>query len=300
MSDLSQDEGANTEERDTHPIKLSRQGEQLVRLYKDMAEQGYQRITGSTVTGDKVYNDFELIKFRNIVRPLLSRSDIKTVLDYGSGGSDWDAKGFEPSTNESAKEFFMLDEVQSFEPARALTEKTTADCVVCVDVLEHIFLADVPKVVNELFSLAKKMLIINVACYPAAAMLPNGENAHITVREPLWWKGVIDSISIEYPDIEVLLICSETFVNGIVFPAIKSRLWLESKQFKIDQNIIEFGEKPQASKNITLSPEQVLNLTDMLVKERPEFVPQIEAIVGNNNLVSNNSLNLDLEQSAGV
>jgi hypothetical protein len=161
-------------------------------------------------------------------------------------------------------------------------------------------LADVPKVVNELFSLAKKMLIINVACYPAAAMLPNGENAHITVREPLWWKGVIDSISIEYPDIEVLLICSETFVNGIVFPAIKSRLWLESKQFKIDQNIIEFGEKPQASKNITLSPEQVLNLTDMLVKERPEFVPQIEAIVGNNNLVSNNSLNLDLEQSAGV
>ena len=281
-------------------LELSPQGKELVGFYTDMANEGFNRTDGGFVQAESVYNRFNMFKFRNIVRPLLSRSDIKTVLDYGSGGSDWDAKGFEPSTNESAKEFFMLDEVQSFEPARALTEKTTADCVVCVDVLEHIFLADVPKVVNDLFSLAKKMLIINVACYPAAAMLPNGENAHITVREPLWWKGVIDSISIEYPDIEVLLICSETFVNGIVFPATKSRSWLESKQFKIDQNIIEFGKKPEPSQNITLSPEQVLNLTNMLVKERPEFVPQIEAIVENSNLIPTDSLNLDLEQSAGV
>jgi len=51
----------------------------------------------------------------------------------------------------------------------------------------------VPKVVSELFSLAKKLLIINVACYEAAALLPNGENAHITTRNAHWWKGVIDA-----------------------------------------------------------------------------------------------------------
>ena len=28
---------------------------------------------------------------------------------------------------------------------------------------------------------------INVACYNAAALLPNGENAHVTVRAPSWW-----------------------------------------------------------------------------------------------------------------
>ena len=126
-------------------LQLSPQGIELVGLYSDMVEHGYQRNVGPNVEKGKVYNSFELRKFRNIVRPLLGRSDIKTVLDYGGGGSNWDAKGFEPLTEESAKEFFQLDEVHTFEPARSLIEKKPADCVVCMDVLEHIFLTDIPK-----------------------------------------------------------------------------------------------------------------------------------------------------------
>ena len=65
--------------------------------------------------------------------------------------------------------------------------------------------------------------MLNIACYPAAAMLPNGENAHITVRDPLWWKGVIDVASIEFPKITVLLICSMSYSSGILFPPLESR-----------------------------------------------------------------------------
>ena len=56
------------------------------------------------------------------------------------------------------------------------------------DVLEHIFISDIPYVIHDVFSYSKKLVIINVACYEASALLPNGENTHITVRPPLWWK----------------------------------------------------------------------------------------------------------------
>ena len=299
MNTTNNHEYVNTKGHITDSKTLSSQGKALIRLYKIMADQGYQTTNGVSVGEKKAYNDFELRKFREIVRPLLGHPDIKTVLDYGGGGSDWDEKGFDELRGESAKEFFMLDEVRTFEPARDLTEKTPADCVVCMDVLEHIFLIDVPKVIDELFSLSKKLLIINVACYPAAALLPNGENAHITVRDAHWWKGAIDSISIIYPDIEVQLICSETFVNGIVFPSNKSRSWLESEQFTIDQNLSEFGKRPVPSENITLSPEQILTFTEMLAKEYPAFVLRIEEII-QSNFVPNNSPNVDHQQPAEI
>ena len=90
-----------------------------------------------------------------------------------------------------SKRFFKLQQVDKFEPARGLMQKKKADCVVCMDVLEHIFIQDIPKVIAELFALSKKLLVVNVACYKAAALLPNGENAHITVRSPDWWKGFL-------------------------------------------------------------------------------------------------------------
>ena len=118
--------------------------------------------------------------------------------------------------------------------------KQEADCVVCMDVLEHIFISDIPIVVDELFSLAKKLLVINVACYKAAALLPNGENAHITVRSPYWWKGVTDAIAIKYPDVKILLICSQTFNSGVIYQPFKSKEWQASNKFSVDYEWMTF------------------------------------------------------------
>ena len=204
-------------------IKLSKKGNDLIKLYEEMAVKGVDRIDGTRK--ESVYNDFQLRKFRHICKDQISNKKIKTVLDYGGGGSDWDAPDFEPETNQSAKQFFQIQRVLTFEPARGLIEKRKADCVVCIDVLEHIFIEDIPKVVGELFSLSKKLLIVNVACYEAAALLPNGENAHITVRGADWWKGVFDAISSNYKDVEVVLICSTTFSSGVIFDSFKFSDW---------------------------------------------------------------------------
>ena len=108
-------------------------------------------------------------------------------------------------------------------------------------ILEHIFISDVPKVVSELFSLAKKLLIINVACYEAAALLPNGENAHITTRNAHWWKGVIDATAVHFEDVEVMLICSTSYASGVVYEPFRSGDWHHGAGFTTHYKSVTYG-----------------------------------------------------------
>ena len=108
-------------------LKLSKKGTDLIKYYKTMAKEGYDRIDGIKV--QSAYNDFELQKFRNVVKQNMQHEQIKTVLDYGGGGSNWDDINFDPITGKSAKEFFELEEVNTFEPARSLLKKVRSDCV---------------------------------------------------------------------------------------------------------------------------------------------------------------------------
>ena len=219
-------------------LKLSEHGEKLIKLYEEMAKDGYSRTDGTEVKN--AFNDFELRKFRNILKEKILDNKIDTLLDYGGGGSNWNAPNFEPTTGETAKKFFKLNEVTKFEPARNLMNKIKSDCVVCMDVLEHIFLTDVANLVDELFSLTKKLLVVNVACYKADALLPNGENAHITVRSPSWWKAVIDLAAIKHPNVKVLLICSKTIKTGVIFQPFKAKDWHSSNNYSIDYNWANF------------------------------------------------------------
>ena len=224
-------------------LKLSNQGNELIKLYEAMVVDGYNRADGIKV--GNTYNSFELQKFRDICKEHIANHSIKTVLDYGAGGSDWDAPNFEPTNGESAKQFFDVKKVTAFEPSRNQMKKIESDCVVCMDVLEHIFITDVPNLVDELFSLTKKLLVINVACYKALALLPNGENAHITVRGADWWKGVIDSKAVNYPEIKVLLICSQDWNRGVFFEPFKSKDWHSSNKYFIDYEAMTFKSPSQ-------------------------------------------------------
>ena len=170
-------------------IPISQKGQGLLKLYKEMADNGYNRADGSFVP--VAFSDFELRAYRGNIRPILKQFEISTVLDYGSGGSDWNAPGFDES-GQCAVEYFGLSAVTKYEPARDVDQRGISDCVICFDVLEHVHILDVRNVLIDIFRNAAKLVIINVACYSAAALLPNGENAHITVRHPLWWKGLTD------------------------------------------------------------------------------------------------------------
>ena len=191
-------------------IQLSAKGKELIEFYKKMTN-GFERydLNGNItkVEKEEAYTLFNISMFKNILRPIFKQNKIKTVLDYGCGGSDWNKKGF-ADTNLNAIEYFDLAKVYKYEPARGINEKQKVDCVVCWDVLEHIFITDVSKILRDIFSYSNKMVLLNVACYKAGALLPNRENAHVTVRDHTWWKGFLDCISMEYPDIKIGLFCS--------------------------------------------------------------------------------------------
>ena len=231
------EEANNTEPKDAN--MLSAKGRQLIEMYKEIAANGFYCKDGTKV--ESVYNRFELRKFRTICREKLSDEEIATVLDYGGGGSDWDEPDFDLESGQTAKQYFNVSLVNTFEPARNELEKTKSDCVICMDVLEHIFISDVPKVVSELFSLAKKLLIINVACYEADALLPNGENAHITTRNAEWWKGVIDATAVHFEDVEVMLICSTSYASGVVYEPFRSGDWHHGAGFTTHYKSVTYG-----------------------------------------------------------
>lgn len=211
--------------------KFSLKGQELIQIYKTMASEGYDRVDQQRV--DIAFSDFELRGYRASLLPIFNDHQISTVLDYGCGGSDWRASGFDEESGLSAIEYFKLQSLYRYEPARGLDERQEVDCVISFDVLEHIFISDIPSVLRDMFSYATKYIILNVACYPAQAKLPNGENAHITVRDPLWWKGMVDSISIEYPTISVCLICSTDWRVGNAFPIWNANIWQECDTFGI-------------------------------------------------------------------
>ena len=197
-----------------------------------MARDGYDR--GDQQHVAVAFSDFELRAYREYIRSILDQHAVGSVLDYGCGGSDWRVAGFDEATQQSALEYFALQHAWRYEPARGLDERRRVDCVISFDVLEHIFIADVPTVLRDIFSCASKLVVLNVACYPAAARLPNGENAHVTVRDPDWWKGMVDGISVEFPDTSICLICSTGWRQSHAFPLWSANEWQQNSSFVVD------------------------------------------------------------------
>lgn len=64
----------------------------------------------------------------------------------------------------SALEYFKLDKVYQYEPTIRNSKKIASDCVICFDVLEHVYISDLKNVVTDLYNHAKKIVVIQVAC----------------------------------------------------------------------------------------------------------------------------------------
>jgi hypothetical protein len=75
---------------------------------------------------------------------------------------------------------------------------------------------------------------LNIACYPANALLPNGENAHITVRDKNWWKAQLDNCALRFPNIYIQLLTSNDWQKTESFPVYRAQDWLDSEEFVIE------------------------------------------------------------------
>lgn len=67
------------------------------------------------------------------------------------------------------------------------------DAVICTDVLEHVPEVFVDETLHQIFSRSLRLVYLNISTRLAVKKLPNGENAHCTVKAPDWWMNRIQN-----------------------------------------------------------------------------------------------------------
>lgn len=103
----------------------------------------------------------------------------QSVLDYGCGKGTLAAHARRVSPLSFA----------NYDPAipAFAAEPAPADLVVCTDVLEHIEPLCLADVLDHLASLTVKGFYFQIACREAKRILGDGRNAHLLVRDPMFW-----------------------------------------------------------------------------------------------------------------
>jgi len=132
------------------------------------------------------------------IKKLIDEHKCSTILDYGCGNAleYVQNKVHEKVWNVSATLYDPNHPVHNELPDEVF------DGVVCTDVMEHIPEPCVESVLNKIFSRAKKFVFLNVSVRKAVKTLPNGENAHVTVKPPEWWEEKLAKANIN--NIEVV------------------------------------------------------------------------------------------------
>ena len=184
-----------------------------IEYYKKMHVDGYKLSNGKIRTSEEAYNGKSTLIFAKLIKEIIKKNKIKTMLDYGCG------KGFfykNPSNQnglqiKSLRNYWDID-IDLYDPCfdenSYLNEDKNYDLLICVDVLEHIPTEDIYWILEKLMTKTKKYLFINVACYPAIALLPNGKNAHINIQPPKWWHEKILNFQDKLQHIKVICICT--------------------------------------------------------------------------------------------
>jgi hypothetical protein len=177
---------------------------ELIRLYSDMHREG-EKFLG--LPPERTFPGSSLFAQAARIKKLVDLTGALTILDYGSGkGKQYDQLKIRTDADEegSVLDYWGIDHVACYDPAFPPYNKLpqgTFDGVICTDVMEHCPEEDVPWIVEEIFDFATRFVFVNAACFPARKRLPNGENAHCTIRPPEWWEGLFRAAGAKRPSL---------------------------------------------------------------------------------------------------
>lgn len=129
----------------------------------------------------------------HFIAELIRKKNPKTILDYGCGRSGlvnyfW---------NDGARVVFKYDPaIREFRHK----PKGAMDMVLCTDVLEHIPEDHVTNILSDIRTIASDAFF-SISLVRARRFLPNGLNAHITIKPSEWW---IKKIKDNFREIDIL------------------------------------------------------------------------------------------------
>lgn len=120
------------------------------------------------------------VKYLRFLRPWIVLTKPPSVLDYGCGQSLLiDLLGLPEGVSRRRYDPAI--------PAYATRPAEAAGLLINIDVLEHIEERDVDGVIADMAALGRRALII-IDTVPAKHQLPDGRNAHVTLKPSVWWQ----------------------------------------------------------------------------------------------------------------
>jgi hypothetical protein len=178
--------------------------QRLLALYRQMHREGEIHLG---IPPDQTFPGKSLPPQAGHIKRLIDATGARTILDYGSGKGNqylpmpWQDEGGAVHVGIAA---WWGVEVRCYDPAYPKFSELptgTFDGVISTDVLEHCPEEDMPWIVGELFGYARRFVFANVACFPAQKRLPNGQNAHCTIRPLKWWRQLIEQVARAHPGV---------------------------------------------------------------------------------------------------
>ena len=130
-----------------------------------------------------------------LIKKLIDETDSKTIFDFGSG------KGRQYEEFKRHELFNINREnIRCYDPGvkqYATIPEGTFDGVISTDVFEHIPEDELDESFDLLFSKADKFAYIAIHCGLASASLPDGKNAHCTLKHPKEWNRIINKHNVK-------------------------------------------------------------------------------------------------------
>jgi len=141
------------------------------------------------------------------ISAVLTLLDFKKIIDFGCG------KGLMADELNRLK----IAEVTKYDPAISsynVIPNSKFDCIINTDVMEHIPESEIPAVLDQFKKLSSSAIIIP-HLGKAKLILPNGENAHCTIKTPDEWMDIFrkkyrNVVQLSHSsNIHALFVCSD-------------------------------------------------------------------------------------------
>lgn len=165
---------------------------ELVSQCRDLHENGDR---GRNIPSEKTFAGYSLYEQAVRIERMIRLTGAKRMLDYGCGkGKQYDAEIVDVPGDKQKRtiiDFWNVDVVHCYDAGYAPFSRKpegTFDGVISTDMLEHCAEQDIPWILAELFAYADRFVFASIAAYASNKTLPNGDNAHVTVRALKWWR----------------------------------------------------------------------------------------------------------------
>ena len=172
---------------------------ELLSFYKEMHLFGDKSME---IPPEEMFDGRSLKLHIEPIKELIGQFKVTSLLDYGCGKArDYDHLQLSGPTGKKingVRDYWGVREISFYDPGyEEHCELPTSmfDCVISTDVLEHCPEEDLEWIVNEIFGFSRKFVLCTVALYAAKKRLPNGENAHVTVKSIGWWVDLFEKVS---------------------------------------------------------------------------------------------------------